>query len=95
MDHALDDVVSAVGPANYLKPAGVDVVHDLPGVGSNLQDHVDVCDSAVLPHLNPSNANAATTMTGKRASGFVAGMTRLPSAVFAWEHNGNPACAEA
>jgi choline dehydrogenase len=31
--------VSGVGPAAHLKSIGVDVVHDLPGVGANLQDH--------------------------------------------------------
>jgi choline dehydrogenase len=31
--------VSGIGPAGVLKAAGVDVVHDLAGVGENLQDH--------------------------------------------------------
>lgn len=31
--------VSGVGPAEHLRSIGVDVVHDLPGVGSNLIDH--------------------------------------------------------
>ncbi|MFT5509917.1 MAG: choline dehydrogenase [Hyphomicrobiaceae bacterium] len=31
--------VSGVGPAKHLKAIGVDVVHDLPGVGGNLSDH--------------------------------------------------------
>lgn len=31
--------VSGVGPAALLRDIGVDVVHDLPGVGENLQDH--------------------------------------------------------
>lgn len=30
---------SGIGPAGDLSPLGVQVVHDLPGVGSNLQDH--------------------------------------------------------
>ncbi|MEX2691866.1 GMC family oxidoreductase [Rhizobium mongolense] len=33
---------SGVGPADHLKAVGVDVKHDLPGVGSNLQDHLDL-----------------------------------------------------
>ncbi len=33
---------SGIGPGNVLKDAGVDVVHDLPGVGENLQDHLEV-----------------------------------------------------
>jgi choline dehydrogenase len=31
--------ISGVGPAAHLKAIGVPVVHDLPGVGANLQDH--------------------------------------------------------
>jgi choline dehydrogenase len=31
--------ISGVGPAAHLQSIGVDVVHDLPGVGGNLQDH--------------------------------------------------------
>ena len=31
--------VSGIGPAAILKAAGVEVRHDLPGVGENLQDH--------------------------------------------------------
>ncbi len=34
--------LSGVGPADALKAAGVGVTHDLPGVGSNLQDHLDL-----------------------------------------------------
>ncbi|HEV7915311.1 MAG TPA: GMC family oxidoreductase N-terminal domain-containing protein, partial [Albitalea sp.] len=33
---------SGIGPADHLRSVGVDVVHDLPGVGSNLQDHLDL-----------------------------------------------------
>ncbi|MCF6101825.1 GMC family oxidoreductase [Mesorhizobium muleiense] len=33
---------SGIGPADHLKSVGVTPVHDLPGVGSNLQDHLDL-----------------------------------------------------
>jgi choline dehydrogenase-like flavoprotein len=33
---------SGIGSADHLRAIGVDVVHDLPGVGSNLQDHLDL-----------------------------------------------------
>ncbi|WP_425624029.1 GMC family oxidoreductase [Agrobacterium radiobacter] len=33
---------SGIGPADHLKSVGVKVLHDLPGVGSNLQDHLDL-----------------------------------------------------
>ena len=32
-------LLSGVGPAEHLRSLGVDVVHDLPGVGQNLRDH--------------------------------------------------------
>ena len=35
-------LLSGIGPADELRGAGVAVVHDLPGVGKNLQDHIDV-----------------------------------------------------
>lgn len=55
-------LLSGIGPADHLRSVGVPVVHDLPGVGSNLQDHLDVyaiaeCsgdftyDSYAKPHL--------------------------------------------
>lgn len=34
--------LSGIGPAQVLQDAGVAVVHDLPGVGENLQDHLEV-----------------------------------------------------
>jgi choline dehydrogenase len=33
-------MLSGIGPAGHLRDVGVDVVVDLPGVGENLQDHV-------------------------------------------------------
>ena len=35
-------MLSGVGPAAHLKEHGIEVVHDLPGVGRNLQDHLEV-----------------------------------------------------
>jgi choline dehydrogenase-like flavoprotein len=35
-------LLSGIGPADHLKSVGVPVVHDLKGVGANLQDHLDV-----------------------------------------------------
>lgn len=45
-------LLSGIGPADHLRSVGVDVVADLPGVGSNLQDHIDICAIAELtgPH---------------------------------------------
>ncbi len=33
--------LSGIGPGTVLQQAGIDVVHDLPGVGENLQDHLE------------------------------------------------------
>ena len=47
-------MLSGVGPADHLREMGIDVVHDLPGVGQNLRDHpyvripVEVQDHVVL-----------------------------------------------
>jgi len=34
-------MLSGIGPADHLRQIGVPVVQDLPGVGQNLQDHID------------------------------------------------------
>ncbi len=36
-------MLSGIGPADHLRSVGVEVAHDLPGVGQNLQDHIDIC----------------------------------------------------
>ncbi len=41
-------MLSGIGPADHLHQVGVAVHHDLPGVGANLQDHIDVCTIAAL-----------------------------------------------
>lgn len=35
-------MLSGIGPADHLRAVGVPVRHDLPGVGGNLQDHLDL-----------------------------------------------------
>lgn len=35
-------MLSGVGPAAHLREHGIDVVHDLPGVGENLHDHLEI-----------------------------------------------------
>jgi choline dehydrogenase len=35
-------MLSGIGPADHLRSVGIDVVVDKPGVGSNLQDHLDL-----------------------------------------------------
>ena len=35
-------LLSGIGPADELQALGIAALHDLPGVGRNLQDHIDV-----------------------------------------------------
>lgn len=35
-------MLSGIGPADHLRQVGVDVLHDLPGVGQNLNDHFGI-----------------------------------------------------
>lgn len=35
-------MLSGIGPAQHLREHGIEVAHDLPGVGQNLQDHLEV-----------------------------------------------------
>ncbi|MFT3763497.1 MAG: choline dehydrogenase [Pseudoxanthomonas sp.] len=36
-------MLSGIGPADHLREHGIAVHADLPGVGANLQDHLDIC----------------------------------------------------
>lgn len=36
-------LLSGIGPAGELRASGIEIRHDLPGVGKNLQDHLDIC----------------------------------------------------
>src|SRR5262249_25674728 len=44
-------MLSGIGPAEELRAHGIPVVHDLPGVGRNLHDHIDVVQVWDAPHL--------------------------------------------
>jgi choline dehydrogenase len=53
-------MLSGIGPGAQLKSYGIEVVHDLPGVGENLQDHLEIwvqqaCTQAITLNgwLNP------------------------------------------
>lgn len=43
-------MLSGVGPADELRKFGIEVVTDLPGVGSNLQDHYEIAVQGHVPH---------------------------------------------
>jgi len=36
-------MLSGIGPADHLQATGIEVKHELAGVGQNLQDHLDIC----------------------------------------------------
>ena len=56
--------LSGVGPASLLKRHGIEVVHDLPGVGENLQDHLQI--RAVFKVNNARTLNMlANSLSGK------------------------------
>ena len=44
-------MLSGIGPQTHLSAMGIKVVQDLPGVGHNLHDHVDVVLVHTAPHL--------------------------------------------
>ncbi len=44
-------MLSGIGPKAHLAEHGIDVVHDLPGVGQHLHDHPDVVLVVNAPHL--------------------------------------------
>jgi choline dehydrogenase-like flavoprotein len=60
-------LLSGIGPADHLRSVGVDVVHDLPGVGANLHDHLLV---PLRYHCTSESGHTST------ASHFFAGMFR-------------------
>ena len=61
--------LSGVGPAGLLHDHGIDVVHDLPGVGENLQDHLQV--RTIYKVRNTVTLNRrANSLVGKAAMGL-------------------------
>jgi choline dehydrogenase len=85
---------SGIGPAAHLREVGVDVVHDLPGVGQNLEDHLVVgavygCTRPVtLARARTSKTELVRYLLGRRgmltsniaeAGAFVATRPDLPA----------------
>lgn len=61
--------LSGVGPAELLREKGVEVVHELSGVGENLQDHLQI--RSIYKITNGKTLNAmASTLWGKAGIGL-------------------------
>lgn len=54
-------MLSGIGPAAHLQQHGIDVVHDLPGVGQNLQDHVT---TVLIYRTQRTGATLGTSLGG-------------------------------
>ena len=61
--------LSGIGPGDLLHANGIDVIHDLPGVGENLQDHLQV--RSVYKVANTVTLNQrANSLIGRAAMGL-------------------------
>ena len=68
-------MLSGIGPAEHLRALGIEVRHDLPGVGTNLHDHVDVVQVLDAPKL--------TDLFGLS----VAGIVNVIKGIFEWRRH--------
>lgn len=60
--------LSGIGPSNVLKRHGIDVIHDLPSVGRNLQDHL--CLDHLYKARRPTLNNVLRPWWGKLGAGI-------------------------
>ena len=70
-------LLSGIGNGDYLRKFGIDVVSDLPGVGQNLQDHLDA--TVINECLQPISLHSQTNpirmlMTGMQYVFFKSGV---------------------
>ncbi|WP_429358839.1 GMC family oxidoreductase [Paraburkholderia sp. GAS32] len=66
---------SGIGPASHLKKFGIHVVQDTPGVGANLQDHLQVRAVWKIQHAKTLNV-LASSMVGKARIGLEYALNR-------------------
>ena len=65
--------LSGIGPGAVLRDKGIDVVHDLPGVGENLQDHLQIRSVYKVKSPNGKNISLntqANSLLGKAKIGL-------------------------
>ncbi|MGE5445616.1 MAG: GMC family oxidoreductase [Ignavibacteriales bacterium] len=56
-------MLSGIGPAEHLKSRGINVIHNLPGVGENLQDHIGL--PLLFRSKKPVSLLAAKSITSR------------------------------
>ncbi len=67
--------LSGIGPAPLLRQHGIDVVHDLPGVGANLQDHLQIRSVYKVQGVKTLNTQASS-LWGKAQIGLQYAISR-------------------
>jgi choline dehydrogenase len=67
--------LSGIGPADLLHQHGVPVLHDAPGVGANLQDHLQIRAVFKVNHVSTLNT-LANSLWGKASIGLQYALTR-------------------
>jgi choline dehydrogenase len=67
--------VSGIGPGAHLQSLGVPVLHDLPGVGGNLQDHLQLRMIYRVDNARTLNT-MANSLLGKAAMGLQYALTK-------------------
>ncbi|OSQ51738.1 GMC family oxidoreductase [Marivita geojedonensis] len=84
--------LSGIGPADHLHSLGIDVLHDQPGVGSNLQDHLQIRCAYRVRNAKTLNT-MANSLIGKARIGLEYLLTRsgpmsmAPSQLGAFAHS--------
>ncbi|MGB0928808.1 MAG: GMC family oxidoreductase [Pikeienuella sp.] len=73
-------LLSGIGPVDELRAHGIEPVHELPGVGQNLQDHLDFIWSYTTPRKEPLGLNPG-------------GLWAMGKAALEWRKTGEGAAA--
>ena len=72
-------MLSGIGDANELQKFGIPVVHQLPGVGKNLQDHLDYVQAWRVPNNTASFGISMRGVAQGRCSNVWSGTSNAPA----------------
>ena len=61
-------LLSGIGPPEALRRFGIEVVHDVPGVGENYQEHVDIWAPIRSRSTEPSGMRSSRSLGRLRKS---------------------------